>query len=231
MTHPAPHLSVTWTEPPSGDPVRGETRCSIAALAFLEGTSQLGTFASLRAWFIGDVVPNRWAPGWDSLREPGLPASSLSASPDPMQLRRLLRAARDRVVEGLRGLVWTPRDDSWISALVHQGYVRCEKTEQSGVMWTVEVPRGRALSDLVLALFAADILARRALYDERLCVCSSCGRVSFDPACSGRLGCPAHPVRPSAVSPQRYPRIAHAVHRPESEKLRADDEAMRRRGK
>lgn len=190
---------MTWTEPPSADPLRYETRSSIAALAFLEGVSELGTIASLRAWFAGDVIPNRWAPEWDTLREPDLPALSLRSDPDPVKLRRVLRSAHHRVVEGLRGLVWTPRDDSWLTALVHQGYLRCKETKEHGAQWTVEVPEGRALSELVLALFAADILARREVYDARLCVCSSCGRVSFEPRQSGRLGCPTHPVAPTAT--------------------------------
>ncbi len=180
----------TRTAPPTQ--ARVGTKSSIAALAFLEGVAQLGTLESLIAWLTGEVAPNGWAVGWTTVWEPDHEPLELRPEVDREALRALLRDARANAVRSLRGLVWTPRDDEWLTEVVGRGHVA---SRGQGEL-TVAVPPGRALSELVLALLAADVLARRPLYEARLCVCSVCSRVSFDPVASGRLGCVAHPVRP-----------------------------------
>jgi hypothetical protein len=168
---------------------------AIAALAFVEGVGQLGTPESLRAWLESEVRPNGWADELDVVREPDHEPIRLGREVDRDALRALLRDARANVVTALRGLVWRPVEDTWIADAVGRGHVL-----ESGGRRAVRVPAGRSLSELVLALLAADALTRRRLYDERLCVCSVCSRVSFEPS-SGRLGCPSHPVRPTPSPP------------------------------
>jgi hypothetical protein len=52
----------------------------------------------------------------------------------------------------------------------------------------------------VLSLFAVAILSERAFYDRQMCVCDTCGRVSFDAQPGFRRSCNAHAPRASTTS-------------------------------
>ncbi len=185
--------ATTWTEPPS-TPVHAEVTSSIAAMGFVGGVAHCGTIQALRSWFRDDLL-TLVGPPWRTIREPGHGPLLLDPSPDPAAIRLLLESTRLRVVASLRGLLETPSNDDFLGAFVGRGFVR-RRVESTGVRWSTEVPHDRYLSELVLGLFSADILARRAVYDARLCVCDECGRVSFEPSQNPRNGCPSH-RRPS----------------------------------
>ncbi|APR79029.1 Hypothetical protein A7982_04376 [Minicystis rosea] len=51
---------------------------------------------------------------------------------------------------------------------------------------------GDALSDLILGLFAVDVLSYREFHEQNLCICDVCGRVSYNPATTTRSGCSEH---------------------------------------
>lgn len=216
---PAALAITTRTAPPQKLVVsRTGTRSSIAALAFLEGVAQLGTIESLRAWFDGEVGPNGWAPDWTAVSEPEHEPLALQPSPDKAALRALLRDARANVVQALRGLLWAPGDEAWLGELVASGCV-LPAAQAKGASpkesreYVAVVPAGRPLSELVLALLGADILARRKLYDDRLCVCSVCGSVTFAPETTGRFGCIQHPTRPREPDPEPDPDVPSKFYR------------------
>jgi hypothetical protein len=165
----------------------------VAALAFVEGAVSW-TAADLVDWFrthaaeLGrDTPPISVADpssGPDSLRLAG-PSSRRSARPE--QVSRLLAMARWQVVMTLRGMLEKPCDDRFLQAAIYAGRV----VRRDG-RWRYETDDAHALSDVVLGLFAVDVLTHRELYDQDLCVCELCGRVSFNPAATTRIGCPDH---------------------------------------
>ena len=42
------------------------------------------------------------------------------------------------------------------------------------------------MSDIVLSLFAVDVLAYREFHEQNLCVCDVCGRISYNPRQTSR---------------------------------------------
>jgi len=59
-------------------------------------------------------------------------------------------------------------------------------------LWIAKPQQGDPLSDTVLSLFVADFLANRTLYEQNLCVCSACGRLSFRARTMPRTACREH---------------------------------------
>ena len=180
----------TRTQPPLEPPAE-EVRSAIAALTFLEDVAHVGTIQSLRAWFRNDVGRACASGPWTRVREPGHRSLKLDEETEARELRSLLVSTRLHVVVLVRGLVRDPIDTSFLEALVHQGLVR--RTGEAGdARWMASVGDERSLSELVLALLGADVLARREVYERRLCVCRACGRLSFEPTITGREGCLEH---------------------------------------
>lgn len=105
-------------------------------------------------------------------------------------LPRVLHTARERVVSTLSGFVATPRSDRFVYTSMFTGRVRRE-----GGRWEARPEQAAPLSVIVISLFAAAILSDRKLHDRELCVCATCGRVSFHPSPSKRTGCPEHAAR------------------------------------
>lgn len=71
-------------------------------------------------------------------------------------------------------------------------------------VWRVKLEEETPLSDMVLALFAADALESPQDYDQDLAVCEACGAVSITPMRPGsRRGCVVHPFG-SADQPRRH---------------------------
>lgn len=176
-----------------------------SALAFTEGVRGGWIASDLRAW-INDhlIVPGRLALRRShSLRvlEPGvgvvtLDAGRLPPSATPTELAiltvALVTAARERVIKALRASVESGQS-SYINAALYTGRVSRERGADGRSSWYVFVTDDIALSDQVLALFAADALTNPAQYESELCVCDECGSVSFVPASGSRRGCPIHP--------------------------------------
>jgi len=103
--------------------------------------------------------------------------AAIAARPSP---RLALAATWSRVVGTLIRMGWTPQDDRFILAAVHAGRVERIADPRSSVgKWEPKLAEGEPLSDWILALFAADALERRDVYDTTLAVCERCGIVSL----------------------------------------------------
>jgi hypothetical protein len=171
----------------------------VAALMFLERAHQRSLHVgALDAWFQRHLVGAGWMPwpGQVSERMVGgvalVPGSGSMATPDlAARCELIVQEARALVVITLRGFIAVDSDDRFLSAAIFRDRVQ---RDSRGMMagW---VPRPRAsdpLSEIVLSLFAADILGNRETYDRALGVCRVCGRVAFDPSSLERPRCPAH---------------------------------------
>jgi hypothetical protein len=128
---------------------------------------------------------------------------------------RIIAAARARVVAALRGIIATPSEDRFLRGAIFLG-----STRRQGSRWVARPAANALLSDVVLSLFAAAILSDRSAYERELCVCSACGRVSFDARPQMRTGCARHPAwisdfRPVVtvqdLAPRAEERYRHSV--------------------
>lgn len=181
----------------------------VAALRFVEGVAAGWTVAELRAWLAEDMVaPGRMTP-ISVVHEAAVGSITLDArasSPSSRgsrldELPKLLAMSRSRVVVTLRAFIAVPPDDRFLQAAIYQGRVQRATTER-GAIWLARPSEQDFLADIVLSLFAADVLMHRDFHDEAMCVCSVCGRVSFAPTLSSRTGCAEHP-RPEAAVQKR----------------------------
>ncbi len=186
-------MAAPITFPPISSSGKEDRTALLAALAFTEGATAW-TAADLAAWFraharvLGRDTPPRSA----STPAPGSAPPPFAAllgarksSKDPVS--RMIAASRWQVIMTLRGLLSTPCDDRFLNAAIFSGRIRREGGE-----WRIEVRDGDALADVVLGLFAVDVLEHRELHQQKLCVCDTCGRISYDPAATTRGGCPEH---------------------------------------
>ena len=110
-------------------------------------------------------------------------------------LPRLVGTARARVLAALQAYVDAPSDDRFLRAALFLNRVRRE-----GGRWVARPEPTAPLSGIVLSIFASAILSDRALYDHELCVCDTCGRISFDDAPAMRRTCAAHAPRVSGFT-------------------------------
>ncbi len=181
----------------------------IGALAFVEGVG-IGAMGAreLKTWIDEYLVRSGRMPKLTQLTEPmagTLPLEALAAqSPPPPAtkalLDRILGRARSRVVFTLRGLVANPPEDRFLETMTNSGRVQALGLGGK-TTWISRPQRDDSLSDIVLSLFAADVLSNRALDDQNLCVCETCGRVSFRAKMMPRSGCREHNVDPNAGTP------------------------------
>jgi hypothetical protein len=171
----------------------------LGALTFIEGVSSGWGRAELAEWFREHLV----APGRmlrpTSVNEPPLRAISIeppsaTAEPREDELARLCAAAREKVVLTLRGMIRVPPDDRFLKAAIFADRVQRRRVDDRSV-WVARPMESDRLSDVVLSLFAADMLMFRELHESRLCVCDVCGRVSYQPAIATRTGCQDHRPR------------------------------------
>jgi hypothetical protein len=176
----------------------------MAALSFVDAPPS--SAAALVGWFDTHLV----APGRMEL--PTYVAESLCApillEPPPPSSSRAIVAeragdvtqivvvARARVLHALRGFMPPARDERFLTAAIAAGRVRCA---EGSAVWEPRFRESDFLSDVVLGLFAADILTYREFHDTYLCVCRTCFRIDFDPTTAGRTGCPDH--LPTGVMP------------------------------
>jgi hypothetical protein len=110
-------------------------------------------------------------------------------------LPKLLAMTRWRVIVTVRGLLSSPCDDRFLQAAIYADRVR-----RDHAAWIAQPRDADLLSDVVLSLFAADVLGQREFYEQNLCVCDVCGRISFNPGASGRAGCSDHLPRSETTS-------------------------------
>lgn len=197
--HDAPtHRSIPAVS--SGPAGRGDL---LAGLSFLDDPPR--TASALAAWL--EIHLRRW--GWDglplSVHEPAGGVAPLDAG-EAIELGPLVLAARERVVRALLAFVGPERDDRFVTAAVAAGRVRRPSSPHPGLRadeprcapdpearWAASPAPTDILSDVVLSLFAADLLNHRDFHEQELCVCSVCYAISFDPQWTGRRGCHEHP--------------------------------------
>jgi hypothetical protein len=179
----------------------GERRALLAGITFLEMTEsgQLDV-AGLAGWFDEHVVGAGAMPRLSVVLEP--PAGTVSLRPGvgaatraAADLPRVITTSRLRVVDALRGLIASPSDDRFLRAAIFLGRVRREEGH-----WVARPEPTAPLSGIVLSLFAVAILSERAFYDRQMCVCDTCGRVSFDATPGMRRACSQHVPRGSSVN-------------------------------
>lgn len=151
-----------------------------AALTFLEGTSsQDWGLAALAEWLEQFVSMARFAEVHESPVGPiSLHLRHQASAIVDAKARKLLAAARARVIAALRGFRGSPPDDRFLSATIFAGRVR--RTSATGRSeWIARPEPTASLSTVVITLLTADILTHREQYDRELCVCDVCGRMWF----------------------------------------------------
>lgn len=181
----------------------GSQSALLAGIAFVDGVAKGWGCWELLGWFEDHLVAARRME-----RSPATvtEASFGTISLDPRragpplrggkveELPKLLAAARTRVVDTLRSFTGRVSDDRFLSAAIYAK--RVERRSVDGeVRWVPFLREGDRLSDIVLSLFAADILAHREFHEQSLSVCEVCGRISFDLEGGNRAGCPVHEPR------------------------------------
>ena len=162
----------------------------LGGLAFLDGSGAGWGCWELAGWLEDHLV----GPG----RLPRLPSQvheaelgSIAIDPRWSEVRRsgglgiehlprLLEAARTRILETLGRFLPPTGDDGFLHAAIFGRRVVRAPTS-AGSTWVPTVRESDGLSDIVLALFAADVLAHREFHDANLCVCRTCGTVTFEP--------------------------------------------------
>jgi hypothetical protein len=173
----------------------------LAALTFMEGSAAGWALPELYDWFVdyASMLGRAAPPSAVSDVVLGLfPLQRTMAfgvgDPDTSEL---LTTTRRRVALSLRGLVAQPSDDRFLQAAIFAGRVRRERRGRVSV-WAAFAQDTDHLSDIVLSLFVVDVLAYREFYEQNLCICDVCGRVSFNPS-TPRAGCADHvPARDAA---------------------------------
>jgi len=184
---------------------RGEDRSSlVAALSFVDGVAAGWGEAELVAWIERHLVePKRMAQpvavtdavvGTILLRNDPHSSRGGARLTRAEELPNLLEMARSRTVQTLRAFIATPSDDRFLQAAIFAERVRRETHGKQGT-WIAQPKPADLLSNIVLSLFAADILNHREFYEAKLCVCELCGRVSFTPDTTTRNGCHEHVPR------------------------------------
>ena len=108
------------------------------------------------------------------------------------QVPGLVAAARERVLKVLRDTVRTG-ETGFVNAALYEGRVSRERGPDGRSVWHTYVTENDALSDQVLALFAADALTFPSDYEHGIAVCDVCGVVSFLQSAVSRYGCVSHP--------------------------------------
>jgi hypothetical protein len=181
----------------------------VAALSFVEGTGagKWGV-SDLRLWLDEHLVePGRMARP-SSVREPPAGTSPLSSSrPWEMSseemdsvaaLPEILALARRRVVSTIEGFLSVRGDDRFLIRAIREGQVVRRRTGKEGA-WVLRASTNAMLSDIVLGLFAVEILSDRERMEQSLCVCEDCGRIWVEEDARSRRACYEHPPRPSWI--------------------------------
>ena len=169
----------------------------VAALIFVEkATARTLDVSALDTWFQRHLVGTGWMPWPGQVSEPRVGGVELApgtrATPEiEARCESIVQEARAQVVITLRGFVGPESDDRFLAAAIFRGRVQ---RDSRGMMaaWVPQPSVEDPLSEIVISLFAADILGNRESYERALGVCRACGRVSFDPGGIEKPRCPAH---------------------------------------
>lgn len=174
-----------------------------AALAFMNGVSNGWYQGDFTDWHARDLrASGRLRPpcheGPVDFIEPGVGRVSLVDDLSDLPLRARLEtmarlflgvvSAHTRVLTALRGLVASHRVD-FVQNAYHAG--RLVRTRQE-LGWYVALGPDDALSECVLALFAADYLNHSEDYLHGMGVCRHCGRIRFGKGLRFRTLCDFH---------------------------------------
>jgi hypothetical protein len=194
----APIVLPTLPAFPAAPDVTGDRAELLAGLTFIEGATRwsqkdLGDWFRTYAGALGREKPP------PSVIDAVVGTASIEGDPPasarPGQLSRLLAMARWQVILTLRGLLATPADDRFLHAAIFS-----RRVQREGGAWHAAAGDTDALSDVVLSLFAVDVLACREFHEQNLCVCDVCGRVSYNPRATTRAGCADHVPGSEAMS-------------------------------
>lgn len=199
--------------PPMLPDGRGGRAALVAALGFVDDPPL--SPEALAAWFEAHLIePGRMSrPMYVSeafygrvMLDPPPPSSSTGMVPvaPPDEVAQLVVVARARVLHALRAFMPPARDERFLMVAMASGRVRAEPGSK---VWEAFPEETDLLSDIVLSLFAADILTHREFHEQHLCVCKTCFRIDFDPRETGYTGCRDHRSSGSSMSmpPPRAP--------------------------
>lgn len=188
---------------PAIDGSEPERLALLAGLTFVEGATSGWSARDLVDWFktYGPTMGRTATPV--SVIDAAVGAIALSPGARltgdkiarPEDLPKLLAMSRWRVVVTLRGLLAAPCDDRFLQAAIFSARVRREKSS-----WIARPRDTDLLSDIVLSLFAIDVLTHRDFHEQNLCVCDVCGRISYNPVQSTRAGCSDHVPKTDTTS-------------------------------
>jgi hypothetical protein len=181
-----------------------DRRALLAALLFVDRPPR--SPAALAGWFDKHLVaPGRMArPAsvTEGFSQPvALGSADASEMEESSELSAIVEAARHRVLVSLRAFMPPASEDRFLVAAIDEGRVR----RSGDARWEACPGEWDLLSDIVLSLFAADILSYREFHDAYLCVCKTCLRIDFDPSRSGRTGCPEHLPTEAGAALRRTP--------------------------
>jgi len=183
---------------------RSDSRSS--ALAFTEGVRSGWLTSDLIAWTREHLVNEgritlAFGSNVSSIREPDFGIILLSDHAGPpattdrvaelSEMPGLLTAARNRVLEHLGETIATGQSRFVQAAIYGERIIRTRINGRS--CWRANLNERTALSDQVLALFAADALESPSDYEQSLAVCDACGMISIGQDLACARGCPAHP--------------------------------------
>ena len=181
---------------PSFAAVAGGDRATLlAGLTFVEAASSGWAADDLVQWFRANLALLGWPGPPPTVTES--PVGTLSLRPGARlvgdrfapadDLPKLLAMTRWKVAVTLRGLL--SNDDGFLNGAIFAGRVRRDAKASE---WLARPRASEPLSDIVLSLFVADILAYREFHVLSLCVCHACGRISYNPQGTSRTGCADH---------------------------------------
>jgi hypothetical protein len=179
----------------------------VAGLAFIDGVAAGWGRAGLLDWLSEHLVKTGRMQPPGVVREAVVGAIALDPATSakgpkvaPLtELPKLLAMARSRVIVSLRAFIAAQSDDRFLKGAIYGERVQRVKNEGQSV-WVARPREADLLSDIVLSLFAADVLMHREFHERSLCVCEVCGRVSFQPESTTRGGCVEHPPKSEAKS-------------------------------
>jgi hypothetical protein len=209
---------------PPGAPSAAPERSALAAgLVFVDGVAAGWGLAHLHAWIQDHLV----APGRmrcpTSITEAVVGTIALDPNAEPLgsepppadgpsavgasrlapleELPKLLAMARSRVVVVLRAFIAATPDDRFLKAAIYADRVqRVRSGDNNRSVWVARPSEKDLLSDIVLSLFAADVLMHREFHEKNLSVCDVCGRVSFQSEATLRTACIDHPAKSDSRS-------------------------------
>lgn len=187
--------------------IAGERGALVAGLAFIEGVAAGWSRNELVAWIDEHLVATGRMQRPSAVSEAVVGAIALDPATSATgprvatlsELPKLLAMARSRAVVALRAFIATPSDDRFLRAAIFAGRVERVRSG-TGSVWVARPRDQDHLGDVVLSLFAVDVLMHREFHEQNLCVCDVCGRVSFQRNVVTPSGCPEHLPRTEAQS-------------------------------